>query len=356
MKLADAFGASQPIPPTFHSLGDCYDGSPLFILTKFSTHTSDAFHTAMVRVESTPIAEPDTLLAALWFGDAPSNVTDCLPHHGMTVLGQSSAWELWHCARPVMAGALDDVHYREADGHLFGSIRVRLTPQLEDLTAEVYRKIFACANSLGHPHLLRFWNFLPDINGGDGDAERYRRFCVGRARAFDVRPGSQQGDWPAGTAIGTHSGNHLLVYFLAALEPGQPVENPRQVSAYDYPRQYGPRPPLFARATVTKLGGSARMLVSGTASITGHESRHPDDLRRQLEETWHNLHALCAKVGGATPESLRVYLRRADDYEWVKNVLTDRLPDVTSVLYLHADICRDDLLLEIEGVYRLDGS
>src|SRR3546814_2400089 len=49
------------------------------------------------------------------------------------------------------------------------------------------------------PHLLRVWNYLDAITFGDGDAERYREFCVGRARGlgdFDTHA------LPAATAIG----------------------------------------------------------------------------------------------------------------------------------------------------------
>src|SRR3546814_1451833 len=91
------------------------------------------------------------------------------------------------------------------------------------------------------PHLLRVWNYLDAITFGDGDAERYREFCVGRARGlgdFDTHA------LPAATAIGRCDDARVVqVYWLAARTPGTPVENPRQVSAYRYPRQYGPQQP-----------------------------------------------------------------------------------------------------------------
>src|SRR3546814_21186144 len=85
------------------------------------------------------------------------------------------------------------------------------------------------------PHLLRVWNYLDAITFGDGDAERYREFCVGRARGlgdFDTHA------LPAATAIGRCDDARVVqVYWLAASTHGTTAENPRPVSAYRYPPQ-----------------------------------------------------------------------------------------------------------------------
>ena len=79
------------------------------------------------------------------------------------------------------------------------------------------------------PHFLRLWNYLVAINAGDGDAERYRLFCQGRARGMAEGGLSQ---YPAASAIGRQDGVRVLqVYGLAARHHGTAVENPRQVSA-----------------------------------------------------------------------------------------------------------------------------
>lgn len=217
---------------------------------------------------------------------------------------------------------------------------------------QLYNRIFECVAHQGYPHLLRIWNFLPGINQGDGDAERYKRFCEGRAAAFDESELARD-QFPAATAIGTRAGNRLLVYFLAGSTPGRRVENPRQTDAPSYPRRYGPRSPRFARATAWPERGPATLLVSGTASIVGHESRHHGDMEQQLAETWRNLESLREHAGAAAPTALRVYLRHAEHYDTVRAWLRRTLPDHTAVVCLHADICRAELMLEIEGVYPL---
>ena len=55
------------------------------------------------------------------------------------------------------------------------------------------------------------WNYLDAINEGDGDAERYRQFCVGRARGLG-RPNGKR--LPAATAIGRQQTDAPAAGFL----------------------------------------------------------------------------------------------------------------------------------------------
>ncbi len=89
----------------------------------------------------------------------------------------------------------------------------------------------------------------------------------------------QDPSWPAATSIGRQDDDRVLqVYWLAGNEPGRALENPRQMSAFHYPRQYGPSAPTFSRAM--QVGGG--LLISGTASVRGHASHHPQDLARPV--------------------------------------------------------------------------
>ena len=141
--------------------------------------------------------------------------------------------------------------------------------------------------------------------------------------------------------------------------PARALENPRQVSAYDYPRQYGPAAPSFSRAMLTP---DPLLLVSGTASIVGHASVHPGDVAAQLEETLANLDSLLRHARARTgfgsaqlgPASLvKVYLRSAARCRCRSRArLRERLGQDVPFLILAADICRSELLLEIEVVQR----
>ncbi|MCB1554427.1 MAG: pteridine-dependent deoxygenase [Xanthomonadales bacterium] len=210
-----------------------------------------------------------------------------------------------------------------------------------------------------HAHLLRIWNYFDAINEGTGDEERYRQFCVGRGLGLQLT----DADLPAATAIGqSRHPRTLQVYWLSARQPGRPIENPRQVPAYHYPRCYGPKSPSFARAMAGPPSLALPLMLSGTASVVGHHSRHDDDLAEQIAETFRNFDALRARaqqdgLGHDHPfdgdSLLKVYVRREDDLAAVRTMLATYLhPDVPR-LFLRADICRSELLIEIDGFHRL---
>ncbi|MEQ1440498.1 pteridine-dependent deoxygenase [Fontimonas sp. SYSU GA230001] len=273
--------------------------------------------------------------------------------------------EQWVSTRPVRSGRADGFGYSHDGEVLFGQIHLPEAElvDLERATLKLYVHIEQLLRKLGYPHCLRMWNFLAGINAGEGDHERYRLFSAGRSRALALKPDFEQ-RLPAATAIGMAEPG-LVVYFLAGKQPGQPVENPRQVSAYRYPRQYGPRSPSFARATLIGAGADSRLLVSGTASVVGHESVHPGDPVLQLDETLRNFDALIdnalARHFGGLPraavhaESVKLYLRDPGLLPALRGQLT-RLRGAGDVplLVLHGDICRSDLILEAEAVFRID--
>src|SRR5262249_21778056 len=155
---------------------------------------------------------------------------------------------------------------------------------------------------------------------------------------------------------GIRDGRRILrVYWIAARVAGVALENPRQVSAWRYPRQYGPTAPTFARAmhAPTVL---PQLYVSGTAAIVGHASHHAGDFAAQTGETLANFSSLLAAAGFAPkthfgPRSmLKAYVRRGADAGSAAALLAERLPAGTPLLLLHGDICRRELLIEIDGL------
>jgi chorismate lyase/3-hydroxybenzoate synthase len=228
---------------------------------------------------------------------------------------------------------------------------------LSSLTDELYAGLLGLVARRGFPHILRMWNLVGAINDEQDGLERYKQFCRSRHGAF-AHHGPALGErYPSASAVGTTDGG-LCVYLLAARAPGMPVENPKQVSAYRYPSRYGPRSPSFSRALVKAWPGGTQLFLSGTASITGHESRHAGRLAAQAEETLANLRTLIGAAEQAsgtvfplTPHNalLKAYLRRQSDYREVRDLLDRRLGGDIEVLYLEADLCRRELLLEVDG-------
>ena len=220
-----------------------------------------------------------------------------------------------------------------------------------------YRQLLATARPSAHPYLIRIWNFLGAINVGEGDAERYRRFCVGRNAAVDAMFRDPP---PAATAIGAPDAEApLSVVALCSDRPAIALENPRQTPAWQYPREYGPVPPGFSRGALLGEGDGAVLLASGTASIVGHVSLHVGDVLAQLDESLANLHVLLDegarrgarrfRVDGV--QALRVYLRDAEALDAVRGRLSAAGLPLDRVAFLQGDICRRELDVEIEGVF-----
>jgi chorismate lyase/3-hydroxybenzoate synthase len=225
-------------------------------------------------------------------------------------------------------------------------------------TSATYSRLVRRVQALGYPHLVRIWNFVPGINGGSGDEENYLRFNRGRAAVFGELAVPVK-HYPAATVVGSPAGTPLTVIMVASRIEPQAIENPRQTSAYHYPRQYGPQPPAFARSMLLPHGTGATLFVSGTASIVGHESRHRQ-IGPQLAEAFANLQTLKAAAAAClpghavqSPGCWLVYLRNPGDREHIAEAVGRELGGRDTVGFLQADICRRELLVEIEGVCEL---
>lgn len=273
---------------------------------------------------------------------------------GVPVLAGETVEKLFAEARPSgRTGAL--ILYQAGDW-LFGAATVPLTTGLEDVAHQLYGNILHATQG---QHLVRIWNYVPAINeAGPGGLENYRIFCRARSLAFEQHHGTGfKPLLPAASAVGAKSAG-LTVAFAASPVRPRHVENPLQVSAYDYPEDYGPRAPSFARATVVPGTEGAAVFISGTAAIRGHATIAPQNLGHQLECTLENLREISIACGlgadlalrSAATRHLKVYLRHAADLPEIAAVLQKKLLAATDrVSYLHADICRSELLVEIEA-------
>jgi len=256
-------------------------------------------------------------------------------------------------------------------GFCLATVRVRNARELDrnafqEASAGAYRRLEAILREQGLTYPVRLWNHIPGIHDPMGDGQdRYMAFNAGRFEAlaewfggpasFDTRSVSASG-------VG-HGGTDLVLHCLASDEPGRAVDNPRQVPPHRYSRRFGPLPPCFARATtIHPPGGAPLVLVGGTASIVGEESVHLGDLERQTDETLTNLAVLLNVAAGepaaledraailARYRELRVYYPDPERLEELRGLLAGAFPGVEAVEWVRADLCRPELLVEIEGV------
>lgn len=321
---------------------------------------------APVATLSQQLARPETLAVFGYGRSAPARdlVTD--PRYlnvPLQPLPGQAQLEVWRVSGPVEHGEQQDLRWA-SDGQLqFGVLELEepdagILPTSEEL----YRRLSSFWRQSHYPHLLRIWNYFSDITAGEGDAERYRQFCVGRVRGLGEL---DLASLPAATAIGGRERRRVLqVYWLSAREPGTPLENPRQVSAYRYPREYGPQSPSFARALLPQSAPQLPLFLSGTAAIVGHASQHADSLKAQLDETLTNLDSMIGAARLLRPElpphfngssRLKVYVRDGVDADEVAAQLSARLGADVPWLMVQADVCRRELRVEIEGMHGLDG-
>ncbi len=276
--------------------------------------------------------------------------------------GSPLIYEVWRAAGPLRNFNVGDIEYRTNGQLLFGRIAIQKSATLWLATEDAYDQIFVCLRNAGLPHLLRVWNYLPQINQEDGGVERYRQFNEARQKSFkkygdffnaNVRPAYV----PAACALGTGANTALSIYFIASASEPIAIENPRQVPAYDYPAEYGDFRPLFSRATLLKSSSAMALFISGTSSIIGHSTVSAGNILAQTRETFANIRSLMDTVNDNIENvhiainnlRFKIYLREARDHDIVAGELARQFNFEFPATYLQADICRADLSVEIEA-------
>lgn len=234
-----------------------------------------------------------------------------------------------------------------------------------------YRAIREQLAALG-AHPLRFWNVIPRIRTMYEDGlDRYMVFNAGRHAAYREWHGAVEAfDGALATATGVgHEGTDLHIAVLAGPAPGLPIENPRQKRAYQYSAKYGPLPPCFSRGMLSpRDDGLPTFIVGGTSSVCGEQSIHTGDVRAQTQETLRNIATLIvaacengpySEAVSANPlaclQTLRVYVLHEADVEAVLVLVAPELRSLAAPIEIvRADICRPELLVEIEGTATFD--
>jgi len=307
----------------------------------------------------------DDLLAIVRFGSpcrhrtATAWVDARIPN---TPLSVHPAEEVWPASGPVVRLDVAGAPAAADDRSLFVAMDAAADPgaPMDALAFDLYARLLRGVANAGYPHLLRVWNYVPRIHERSSGIEGYMAFCKGRSEAFAAHLGEAfPGRLPAASAVGC-PGDVLVVHALASREPGRHVENPRQTAAYRYPERYGPKSPSFARGTVAPAAWGGTVFVSGTASIVGHESVFPGDPARQAEETMRNIEAVLDGAGvpgrggplGKRLRSLRAYVRFPADLEAIRSAVTTAAGTDVPTAWLQAEICREELLVEIEATAR----
>lgn len=234
-----------------------------------------------------------------------------------------------------------------------------------DLMIEILETEKMSANNI-----VRQWNYIGNILGINDGQQNYQIFNEVRNEYYS-RFRTAAG-YPAATGVGMKHGGVILDF--CALEASVPskimaIDNPNQVNAYNYGQQVlvgknkesagVKHAPQFERALLIADERDIVLHISGTASIVGQETMGKGDVAEQTIVTIENIRKL-ASAAGAGQFMLRnkftlfrVYIKRKADFDIVRKICNDHFPGVPSVL-IEADICRDDLLMEIEAEAELE--
>lgn len=269
----------------------------------------------------------------------------------MPVLGGVENEAIFSPTRP--AGTCGAFSLHRSGEWLLGCATLSVERGMESAARALYDDLLNAARGW---HLCRVWNYVPYINASRDGIENYRAFCRGRACALQEEYGAGfESRLCAASAVGIRT-NKLSVVFAATPSAPRHFENPQQVPAYEYPAEHGPRPPSFARATVTAGGRAA--FISGTAAIKGHATIAPGVTAAQLDCTVENLFLVSRAAGlgdslGAGSgyvRHLKIYLRHAADFAAAEaHLRATLLQPGDHVTWLEADICRAALNVEIEA-------
>ncbi len=227
------------------------------------------------------------------------------------------------------------------------------------------------AEGLTFSDVVRQWNYIEDIVGLDGERQKYQIFNDVRASWYAAA--SFTNGYPAATGIGTSTGGVVLAFtaFGSARDDSKvvPIKNPQQIDAHRYTQevlvgvavdaQKQKATPKFERAKAVVDGGDVTLFISGTAGIRGQQTV-AGGIEEQTEIMIENIEALISRENleahgiraGATLRDvaqIRVYVKQPEHMEAVKKICSDRFPGIPA-LFLIADVCRPNLLVEMEGI------
>jgi len=217
------------------------------------------------------------------------------------------------------------------------------------------------AEGASYKDVVRTWIYISDILDWYDDFNKVRNHCYSEYGFLGSTNSELQAEQiyiPASTGIEGRNPSGLPVtmdVFAVNRSPGSdiqicPIYGVKQRS----PFRYGS---AFSRATVVKEPGSKLILISGTASIDEQgKSMFIGDSAAQIRQTLSVISELVASEN-ATLQDLcetTVFIKRKEDFAVFQKVIEDMgISNIPSVNVL-ADVCRDELLFEIDAAFILE--
>jgi len=236
-----------------------------------------------------------------------------------------------------------------------------------------FQKIKSVLDSLelNFGNIVRQWNYVGEIlDMSSANGQKMQHYQIfNEVRNSYYTQYRKCPNFPAATGIGINSTNVGIDCYAIANQPNIqiiPVSNPKQEDSYQYGQDVlvgdaivHKQVPQFERAILLKSGASSRLIISGTAAIIGQKTIGIGDVVQQTKTTIDNIETLVSRTNLMNhcfnaeeyPDKysyLRVYVKYRSDIKTVKRICTEHYGDVP-MTFVQADICRDNLLVEIEA-------
>lgn len=245
------------------------------------------------------------------------------------------------------------------EGIIPGDISLSTFEQAKDIFAAI-ENILA-TEGFSPSDIYRQWNYIENITVKNDGSQNYQEF--NDARSIFYGSCKWNNGYPAATGIGTARGGVMIELYAIKGETAinKPIDNPMQVAAHSYSQKVldgtvvkelqERTTPKFERARL--LGNT--IYISGTAAIKGECSNRTENTVEQAAETMEIMNRLIATDNipavnnGAQYDLLRVYVKRECDIPATSEYMQQHYPTVPKH-YSVADICRPELLIEIEGI------
>jgi chorismate lyase/3-hydroxybenzoate synthase len=294
----------------------------------------------------------DNILSAILFNNKISFSNNILST-GISCVDQKDIYEIWEVDGIVEQKKFNKINIAKSKDYIFGFSIIEKTGTFEELKLKIkneYDEIFKIIKQ-EKMDIIKIWHYFPDLLKSYSDKKtNYSLLC--EAREIIFKDYYTDFSYPAATVIGIE-GDKILIYFLAAsCKKYDVIENKRQVSSYDYPQNIFFEKPMFSRAVkfISKSCGGEKIVISGTASIKGYETLHSDEVLKQLDEALRNYKTFVGIKNNST-NICRIYLSKSQENNYsdiVKKL--DKEFGNNQYLVLKGDICRKDLLIELEGI------
>ena len=223
--------------------------------------------------------------------------------------------------------------------------------------------------------IIRQWNYIEQIVKTADGHQNYQDFNESRTRFYNKT--TWENSYPAATGVGTSCAGVMVdMEALHSIGPDLkiiPLNNSLQVPAHAYSSTVlsgdendntsQKTTPKFERAKLILSSKNGFIYISGTAAIRGESSLENTGIEEQIRITIENIEHLISKdtlagtgiksIDDAVLFSLRIYLKDEMFFDQAKKIINEKYNGLPAV-FLKGDVCREELLVEIEGFALLD--